>query len=78
MRLLTHNVLRSPMKGVVEGYPLRIEATDVQVKSYKACSYLNRCAKPHKVTQQFQPPPPPFSPQGKRPYPDDTPQDMFL
>lgn len=32
MRLLTHNVLRSPMKGVVEGYPLRVEATDVQVR----------------------------------------------
>ena len=31
MRLLTHNVLRSPMKGVENGYPLRIEATDVQV-----------------------------------------------
>ncbi|CAM9248281.1 unnamed protein product [Ectocarpus sp. 4 AP-2014] len=31
MRLLTHNVLRSPIKGVVEGYPLRIEATDVQM-----------------------------------------------
>ncbi|CAM9623754.1 unnamed protein product, partial [Hapterophycus canaliculatus] len=31
MRLLTHNVLRSPMKGVVEGYPLRIEVVDVQV-----------------------------------------------
>lgn len=33
MRLLTHNVLRSPMKGVVaEGYPLKIEATNVQVR----------------------------------------------
>eukprot|EP00904_Undaria_pinnatifida_P002202 jgi/Undpi1/11983/HiC_scaffold_4.g01682.m1 len=31
MRLLTHNVLRSPMKGAQDGYPLRIEATDVQV-----------------------------------------------
>lgn len=31
MRLLTHNVLRSPIKGAVEGYPLKIEATDVQV-----------------------------------------------
>lgn len=40
MRLLTHNVLRSPMKGVVEGYPLRIEATDVQVMSDKACVWL--------------------------------------
>lgn len=32
MRLLTHNVLRSPMKGATDGYPLRIEATDVQVR----------------------------------------------
>ncbi|CAM9365964.1 unnamed protein product [Ascophyllum nodosum] len=31
MRLLTHNVLRSPMKEVENGYPLRIEATDVQM-----------------------------------------------
>ncbi|CAM9436865.1 unnamed protein product [Choristocarpus tenellus] len=33
MRLLTHNVLRCPLKGVENGYPLRIEATDVQAKS---------------------------------------------
>ncbi|CAM9867129.1 unnamed protein product [Discosporangium mesarthrocarpum] len=32
MRLLTHNVLRCPLKGVENGYPLRIEATDVQVE----------------------------------------------
>lgn len=34
MRLLTHNVLRSPMKEAENGYPLKIEATDVQV-SYR-------------------------------------------
>lgn len=38
MRLLTHNVLRSPMKDAVEGYPLKIEATDVQVRSRRVLS----------------------------------------
>ena len=32
MRLITHNVLRCAVKGVEEGYPLKIEATDVQMQ----------------------------------------------
>jgi multifunctional methyltransferase subunit TRM112 len=32
MKLLTHNLLRSNVKGVKKGYPLRIEAKQVQVK----------------------------------------------
>ena len=31
MKLLLHNVLRNNSKGVVEGYPLRITASEVQV-----------------------------------------------
>lgn len=30
MRLVTHNMLRCNVKGVESGYPLRIEAVDVQ------------------------------------------------
>ncbi|KAG5186054.1 hypothetical protein JKP88DRAFT_162383 [Tribonema minus] len=32
MRLLTHNVLRCAIKGVEEGYPLSIEASEVQME----------------------------------------------
>jgi len=32
MKLLTHNLLRSNVKGVKKGYPLRIEATKVELK----------------------------------------------
>lgn len=32
MKLLTHNLLRCNLKGVKKGYPLRIEATQVEVK----------------------------------------------
>jgi multifunctional methyltransferase subunit TRM112 len=32
MRLLTHNVLRCAIKGVEDGYPLKIEPTDVQME----------------------------------------------
>ena len=32
MKLLTHNLLRSNVKGVKKGYPLRIEAGKVEVK----------------------------------------------
>lgn len=32
MRLITHNMLKSNIKGVVNGFPLRIEADKVEVK----------------------------------------------
>src|SRR5690242_10271567 len=32
MKLLTHNLLRSNVKGVKKGYPLKIEAKTVEVK----------------------------------------------
>ena len=32
MRLLAHNMLRNTAKGVEEGYPLRIEASKVEVR----------------------------------------------
>ena len=32
MKLFTHNILRCNKKGVKEGYPLKIEATEVKVK----------------------------------------------
>lgn len=31
MRLLSHNVLRNTAKDVIEGFPLKIEATKVDV-----------------------------------------------
>ena len=35
MRLLSHNVLRNVAKDVVEGFPLKIEATKVDVRPRK-------------------------------------------
>ncbi|EWM29006.1 Uncharacterized protein Naga_100851g2 [Nannochloropsis gaditana] len=32
MRLLSHNVLRNTAKGVVDGYPLKIEAAQIDVR----------------------------------------------
>jgi multifunctional methyltransferase subunit TRM112 len=32
MRLLTHNSLKSPVKGVSQGYPLQIEILDMEVR----------------------------------------------
>eukprot|EP01100_Stratorugosa_tubuloviscum_P012902 TRINITY_DN626_c2_g1_i1.p1 TRINITY_DN626_c2_g1~~TRINITY_DN626_c2_g1_i1.p1 ORF type:complete len:121 (-),score=54.98 TRINITY_DN626_c2_g1_i1:135-497(-) len=32
MKLLTHNLLKSPVKGVQSGYPLNIEAQEIQVE----------------------------------------------
>ncbi|EWM29320.1 TRM112-like protein [Nannochloropsis gaditana] len=32
MRLITHNMLKSNVKGVINGFPLRIEAEKVEVK----------------------------------------------
>jgi hypothetical protein len=32
MRLLSHNVLRNTAKGVVEGFPLKIEAQQIDVR----------------------------------------------
>ncbi|TFJ88014.1 hypothetical protein NSK_000368 [Nannochloropsis salina CCMP1776] len=32
MRLLSHNVLRNTAKGVVDGYPLKIEAAEIDVR----------------------------------------------
>lgn len=32
MRLLSHNVLRNTAKGVVEGFPLKIEAQQIEVR----------------------------------------------
>ena len=32
MRLITHNMLKSNVKGVVEGFPLKIEGDKVDVR----------------------------------------------
>ena len=32
MRLLTHNSLKSPVKGVAKGYPLKLEIHDMEVR----------------------------------------------
>lgn len=36
MRLLSHNVLRNTAKGVVEGFPLKIEAQQIEVRMVAA------------------------------------------
>lgn len=35
MRLLSHNVLRNNAKGVVNGFPLQLEATKVEVGQFR-------------------------------------------
>ena len=32
MRLLTHNSLKSPVKDVAKGYPMKLEITDMEVR----------------------------------------------
>lgn len=41
MRLLSHNVLRNAAKDVVEGFPLKIEATEVDVSSVSGVEWLD-------------------------------------
>src|SRR6056297_983930 len=44
MRLITHNMLKSNVKGVINGFPLRIEAEKVEVKETEFNSGTSKAA----------------------------------
>lgn len=47
MRLLSHNMLRNTAKDAIEGFPLKIEATEVDVSTNRieGCAYVDITSK---------------------------------